>query len=295
MKKFLFALLRVTGVIRIVAWLNRSRVGILCYHGVTRSAEPLARDPHKLQIPWKLFAEHLEYLQKNYRVVSLEEFLSAKRNQQKLPPYSVVLTFEDGFRNFRTVVAPYLLQTGLPATTFLITNQSFAANGSNGNHRWQPNDDHSFLSWKDVQDLASKRIQFGSHTCSHPNLLNLSLKEANIEFAESREAICKQVGETDIPLSYPYGIATDELSRLAQALGYSCGLTTELGLNNGDTDLFALKRTVIASDDDLATFAARVSGLTWWTDKILRFFRRKPAGLPEPVSFGELTARELDI
>jgi len=46
------------------------------------------------------------------------------------------------------------------------------------------------------------------------------------------------------------------------------GYPTVLGQNDSECDLFALRRTVIASDDDLPTFAARVSGLTAWYSRI---------------------------
>ena len=38
--------------------------------------------------------------------------------------YSVVLTFDDGFRNFLTVAAPILAERKIPATVFLITDKA---------------------------------------------------------------------------------------------------------------------------------------------------------------------------
>ena len=295
MKKFLFALLHATRIVRIVAWLNRNRVGILCYHGVTGGNHTLPEDPYKLHIPLSVFRRHLDYLQLNFHVVSLAEYLSARRERRKLPPYSMVLTFDDGFRNFATVAAPQLLQRRLPATAFLITDKSFAAESSNGFVGWRSEDDSSYLSWKEVAALASKGLEFGSHTGSHPRLLNLSLDDARTEFARSREAIVRQIGHTEIPLSYPHGKTSEPLGRLAASVGYSCGLTTSLGPNNGSTSLFALRRTVIACDDDLPTFAARASGLTWWTDELLRPLRAATARASRPGTFPTLAADELDI
>jgi len=295
MKKFLFALLHVTRVTRIIAWLNRNRVGILCYHGVTGGNQRPLEDPYKLHIPLSLFLQQLDYLQANFRIVSLPEFLSARRERRRLPPGSMVLTFDDGFRNFATVVAPQLLQRGLPATAFLVTDKSFAAGSSNGFQGWRAEDDATYLSWKEAAALAVKGIEFGSHTSSHPRLLNLSLDDARAEFASSREAIIRHIGHTEVPLSYPHGQTSEALSNLAASMGYTCGLTTALGLNNGSTDLFALRRTVIASDDDLATFAARASGLTWWTDKLLQPLRAATIRISKPSSLPALTAEELDI
>ena len=69
-------------------------------------------------------------------------------------------------------------------------------------------------------------------------------------------------------------------------------MTTLAGVNDGRSDLFALRRTVIAGDDDLPTFAARVSGLTTRFNNL----RRKPIGEREPdtqVNYTQVRA-ELD-
>ena len=105
MKKLLFALLYRTGAIHLVSWLNRRRVPILCYHSVVDGEHPPQSDPHKQHIPVSLFIQHLEYLQRNYRIISLSEFNASRRENRPLPDYSVVLTFDDGFEDFYSVAA----------------------------------------------------------------------------------------------------------------------------------------------------------------------------------------------
>ena len=262
MKKFLFALLQSTRVLSFVSWLNRRKVTILSYHSVLDGDEPVRVDPYKQHIPLRLFQKHLDYLQHNCTVVSLSEFLNAKREHRRLPNYSVVLTFEDGFEDFYTVAAGQLGQRQLAATVFVITDR---ADG-----RLPPNGE-SFLSWRQVKELKSSGIEIGSHTCSHPRLPELPMEEVRRELADSRAAIMAHVNASYVPLSFPHGRTSESISQLAQSLGYSCAITTTLGHNGRDADIFALRRTTIASDDDLATFAARVSGLTWWISILRRY------------------------
>lgn len=268
MKRFLFALLNRSRAIRLVAWLNRRKVTILCYHSVIGNQPPPRHDPHKQHIPLPLFLEHLDHLQRNYRVISLVDFLQARRENRRLPDYSVVLTFDDGFSDFSTLVTGTLAQRQLPATVFVITERTYGRLPPNG---------ESFLSWPDVQELAASGIQVGSHTCTHPRLLDLPLDEVRKELADSRAAILDHITQADVPLSYPHGLTSEPISELVETLGYSCGLTSMLGPNGDQANLYALSRTVIASDDDVATFAARVSGLTWWAARFRKFFNFKPA------------------
>ena len=277
MKRFLFALLMFSRVTRLIAFLNRRRVTILCYHSITAQELPIDDDPHKLHIPGSHFVKQLEYLQSFHNVISLDEFLSAVREHRELPDHSVVLTFEDGVRNFLTVAAPHLQRLGMPATNFIITGHTSLAVRPNANHKWQPSDDRTFLSWPDVEELAQAGIQFGSHTCSHANLTELSAAEAERELTDSHQSLSARIQQSQFPLSYPFGQITDEIRQMAEDAGYSCGMTTLAGANNGKTDLFALRRTVIAADDDLPTFAARVSGLTSHFNNL----RRRPVRVPE--------------
>lgn len=288
MKRFLFALLHWSCALSVVSWLNRKQVTILCYHSVLATNEPAPHDPHKQHIPLRLFLDHLDYLQSHYRIISLTEFVNAKRENRRLPDYSVVLTFDDGFEDFFSVAGPHLAQRKLPATVFVITDRAYGYLPPNG---------ESFLSWPEIQELAASGVQVGSHTCSHPALLGLPFAEAGRELADSRTAILQHLSEEDVPLSYPYGQTSSAISNLAQSLGYSCAINGALGPNGGDADLFALSRTAIASDDDVVTFAARVSGLTWWANKLRRSFESGNQKEREPhfsPCYGSVPAKTYD-
>lgn len=279
-KKFFFAFLFATRLTRLVAWLNRNKVTILCYHSVTRLAEN-PNDPHKLHLPIDAFIDHLDYLQTHYQIISLEDLVKSRRNNLKLPSNAAILTFDDGVRNFLTVVAPMLLQRKIPATSFIVTGDAFTQESSSLNGNWTPEDDDVYLSWSEVRQLAAKGVEFGSHTCSHAPLPDISSADARGELEISLQALQRNLGDGHFPLSYPYGRASENIVRLTQSLGYSCAVTTVLGQNNPDCDLFALRRVVIASDDDLPAFAARVSGLTSWYNRLTRAFVDRPSGEPE--------------
>ena len=242
---------------------------ILCYHGVTKRAERSPRDPDGLHIHVDRFSQQLDHLRGRYQVVPLPEFVKARRANQRLPPYSVVLTFDDGYRNFLTAAAPCLSERKLPATVFLITERMREDDAARS-AEWMASDDESCLSWTEARYLLEKYdVEFGSHTRSHRKLSALTPDEGEQEMRDSQTAIRDRLQVNDLALAYPYGDHSSAVAEQARELGYSCALTTEDGANEPAANLYTLRRTLIGNNDDEAAFAIRVSGL------ISRISRRK--------------------
>jgi peptidoglycan/xylan/chitin deacetylase (PgdA/CDA1 family) len=273
MKTFLFALFHSTGMTRLCAWLLRRRVVFLCYHGVTRLPSRSPEDPKGLHVNARRFAKHLDYLQSRYHVIPLREYIEAHNQGRTLPDYSVVLTFDDGFRNFLTVAAPMLAERKLPATVFLITDRAGEKFDRERETTWTPDDDRRYLSWDDARQLQeTQAVEFGSHTCSHPGLLTLSDAEGRHELQHSYTDLVTNLAVKIPTLSYPKGQYSTLLAEEARKVGYACAVTTDRGLNEVDHDLFTLGRTLIGDYDDEAGFAVRVSGLRWLLVRTLAFF-----------------------
>jgi peptidoglycan/xylan/chitin deacetylase (PgdA/CDA1 family) len=272
----LFFFLRLTELARF--W-NRNRTMVLCFHGITERSVPDPEDRSAVVVNRALFFTQLTYLKQHYRVISLRDYLEARQLRRLLPRHSAILTFDDGLRNFLTVAAPVLSELGLPATVFLVTDQVERRDQSNLSHNWAPNDDRISLSWSEANKLQSAQaIEFGSHTCSHPELRELSAT-ADQELRGSLSAIRENLHIVFPPsLAYPYGNYSESIAEKARLAGYSCALTTEAGSNSLDTDLFELRRAVVHRFDTVEIFAARVSGLVGWLRRIRDFFRR--LGLP---------------
>ena len=285
MKKLLFAALHCLRITRFAAWWNRRRVVFLCYHGVTRSPAPRPSDPHGLHVYHERFARQLAFLRRNYNLISLDNYLAAAGEGRQLPDYSLVVTFDDGFRNFLTVAAPMLAERNIPATVFVITD--YAAGEPSGLRaaEWTPTDDQRYVSWDEIRQLKEKYgFGFGSHTCSHSRLLTLTPLEAERELAHSFSDLRTQLNLTQPSLSYPKGEYSEMLAADARKLGYACAVTTDRGINELSHDRFTLGRSLIGDHDDEASFAVRVSGLRWWLARAASAFGwRRTAAHPLPA------------
>src|SRR5207245_7173439 len=89
---------------------SRSSPVILTYHSISEGRSPLCTSPG-------LFAWQMEWLKaRGQHVIPLAELASALRGEQVFPPRSIVLTFDDGFRDFREAAYPVLMRCGFPST-----------------------------------------------------------------------------------------------------------------------------------------------------------------------------------
>ena len=112
--------------------------------------------------------------------------------------------------------------------------------------------DFQALTWEQIMEMKNNGIDFGSHTCSHPILSQLTKDRLEYELNQSKEVIEKNAsGEIDL-LCYPNGSVNDindTVVKKTQQAGYKCGVTTMPGFNNQvDENPFILKRISILKD-----------------------------------------------
>jgi peptidoglycan/xylan/chitin deacetylase (PgdA/CDA1 family) len=99
--------------------INRHRLLILAYHGITR--EPL--DPAcSWMVDQTSFALQMKWLARHYRVLRVEDAIALLRSGRNLPDRCAVLTFDDGYASIGSIAMPILLDLHLPATVFLVAS-----------------------------------------------------------------------------------------------------------------------------------------------------------------------------
>jgi len=95
------------------------------YHTV--SDEDLIHIKHLYPIiSTKKFNEDLDFFQKNYRVITANYLIENKGSATLRQQKNYFLSFDDGLRQFNDVIAPILIEKGIPATFFV--NSSFIDN-----------------------------------------------------------------------------------------------------------------------------------------------------------------------
>jgi peptidoglycan/xylan/chitin deacetylase (PgdA/CDA1 family) len=122
-RKILIDLLAALGVYRLFRFLNRKRVAILFYHGVSASERfEGIRNYQGKHVRLSRFRAQLDFLRRHYRVLPLPEVVDALRRGARLPANTAVITFDDGYENNATVAVPALSEAGMSAAFFLSTS-----------------------------------------------------------------------------------------------------------------------------------------------------------------------------
>lgn len=95
---------------------------VLAYHRIADpDGDDPCLDPTLRSASPEQFAQQMTFLASRYRVLSLEDVLCALARDADLPPRSVLVTFDDGYRDFADEAWPVLERLQLPAVLFVAT------------------------------------------------------------------------------------------------------------------------------------------------------------------------------
>ena len=226
---------------------------ILMYHSVVKNDSV---DPYGISI--KDFNEQISWLDdQGYQFVSLANLVESIRDGiYGKGSKQVVLTFDDGYRDFLDQAVPVLVQRRLPATVFLVTDMlGKTADWSSASNQTQ------LMTEEEVRQIKIDGISLGSHTLTHTDITTLNEDELERQLVASRIKLA-DFGETFHAFSYPWGKYTDREVIAVQMAGYQCAVAIEGLLSYSNTDPFRLGRITICRDMGLNAFRRIISRST---------------------------------
>jgi peptidoglycan/xylan/chitin deacetylase (PgdA/CDA1 family) len=163
-------------------------------------------------VPADRFSEHLSELKAGgWAGVSLRDALAQPH------PRNVAITFDDATASQVDVALPLLLEHGMTATFFAITDRI----GREG-----------YASWQDLRALKAHGMDVQSHTHTHPFLSELDYDGVVAELTRSRALLDEQLGQTTTILALPGGdFPARRFQSAFAAAGYEAVATSIFGLN----------------------------------------------------------------
>jgi peptidoglycan/xylan/chitin deacetylase (PgdA/CDA1 family) len=220
-------------------------VPILCYHQFSNG-----RSTDRMIMPRALFVAQMEYLKNNnFNVITLADLEGFLKASRPIPPRSVVITVDDGFRSAFDIAYPILKSYGFRATFFVYTD--FLGGGRS-------------LTWAAINEMrASGMIDIQSHSKSHASFVLADgeteqsptyAARLRTEIDPPRETLERQLGSPVRSFAYPYGDASRLAVRLLNERNYSLAMTVERGANASFSPPLLLKRDMVYGDATLADF-----------------------------------------
>lgn len=219
------------------------RVAILGYHEIAEKLPETAMRIHATK-----FRKQMEAIrQLGIKVISLDEFIAWKKDGKPLPPKSIMLTFDDGWKSVYTDAFPTLKEFGFPFTIFLYKN--YVDGGGKA------------LTSAMIQEmLATGSMAIGSHSVSHP--YPLVVKNSRKKGPEVFDAFLRnEMGESKVFLeskfptkvvsyAYPGGFFTEEMFKLGDEFGYTCMFTVVPGKIKRSLPDEKLPRYIVMGNND---------------------------------------------
>lgn len=196
------------------------------------------------------------------RMVASRTLPVALSGLDNLPPgsRSVAVTFDDALESFAENAVPVLLRSKIPATVFAVTDE-LGTRPDWGASYYPP--EERIISADRLRNLPTL-ISIGSHTLTHPNLVELNAEAANREIFHSREKLESLLGRPVNWFCFPYGAFSDSTLRQCQEAGYERVFTTEPELVAGDRKEFVVGRVEADPWDWRLEFWLKIRGAYCW-------------------------------
>lgn len=167
---------------------------ILVYHSIDNTNSRISIAPG-------IFALQMDQLKTaGFRVITLKQFMSAAISREHMPDKVVILTFDDGLKNFYESAWPILNRHGFSATVFVPTDFIGKKSWWYSQYALNP---LPMLDEKELRELQKRGVDIQSHGCSHRKLTDLSAPEIDREVRESK-VILEQILEKPVDFLLPF-------------------------------------------------------------------------------------------
>lgn len=225
---------------------------ILNYHRIATDGPPaLAR----YRTSPDAFREQMRWLRRQgYHTVTSSDLARHGTTGQPLRGRPVLITFDDGYRDFHDTAWPILQAHDFTAEVFIVTDRVGAT------AQWDA--DYGapapLMGWDEIQELGAAGIRFGSHMASHSHMNTLSSREIAREAVRSRALLERALDASCLSIAAPYGESSDRFVRIAERCGYAIGVTTAPGFARLGGDPMRLPRIEVPGHWSLDQFASAV-------------------------------------
>lgn len=195
------------------------------------------------------FARQMSYLRNYGEFISLGRAVALLNGGDPIDGRYFCVTFDDGLACCHDGAMPILVERGIPAAFFIVTDYTASDDEERVCRPLHARSRYAFeyLTWAECREMVQAGMTIGSHTCSHAKLADLDIDEAYLQMRQSKRIIEEQLGTKCHHFACPWGRAGVEFDPqrdidLAKKTGYKSFLTTQRGKNHAGSSPFAIRR-----------------------------------------------------
>lgn len=157
------------------------------------------------------FGKLLHELHKSCEFVNIEDAVRMIVNHEKVKRPTLAFTFDDGWRDCYTHIAPQLEKYGVNAMFFI--NPNFADAADNNDLYYIENFTENItkspgkhpMTWAQIKELQKRGFLFGAHTLDHYCINDDNIAELEHQIGDCKTTIENKLGVLCDYFAFPYG------------------------------------------------------------------------------------------
>jgi peptidoglycan/xylan/chitin deacetylase (PgdA/CDA1 family) len=197
-------------------------------------------------MPQDVFEYEMKYLYDNhYNVVPLSDVVAFAKREKVLPPNTVAITIDDGYKSPLVFAAPILKKYNFPWTFFCYPQ--FIGNHPATNYR-------GAASWPELVELDKEGVDVECHSMTHPLLTKHGSKTPEQydawltnEVVNSKAVIEQHLGHPIKYFAYPFGDYNKAVEARTISAGYEAIFTVANNPIHPGTNVYAMGRYIITA------------------------------------------------
>lgn len=209
-------------------------VPVLMYHHVQPQSQAVDKGQTATSVDDGIFDQQIQYLaSRGYSILSAKELVDALRTKSQAPSRSIVLTFDDGYRDNYQYAYPVLKKYGVKGSFMIATG---LMGGSD------------YMTWDNLREMSGSGLAyFTDHTWSHYAVGYGAADKIRYEIATAKQQLQDNTGQAIDLFTYPYGSFSDLSIDILRQEGFTGAFSTIFGDWQCDSFIMALHRRRIGN------------------------------------------------
>ena len=217
----------------------KTSIPVLMYHSIKYEAG------NPVRMSTERFEAQMNWLSRNgYTTLTINQLFNHILKKTRFPEKSIVITFDDGYRDNYTNAYPILKKYRINATVFMISDAT--------SH-------NDYLTEEQIKEMSLSGIDVQSHSVHHPHMDELSSEKQYKELKDSKEYIEKLTGKEVEYFAFPFGRYNNETIQMLKTLGYKMAFRAGGGWGSVHNSHYEVCRVYIGGFDSLETFINKVT------------------------------------